>query len=154
MVVGGHGHGPLRIQAHTPLVHQTLGPHGEGLSGRQKTIGSAEGPRPSGDRAAGARSEPAELALGQGPEDDHPVGHSRRDGRRPVGDGGRPAGASPAPNHVGVAQLPDAESGGQTGGVVAVAGVRRKAVDIPGIDAGVGAGGQDRLHGQHELRIR
>jgi hypothetical protein len=49
--------------------------------------------------------------------------------------------------------MTEAERGGETSGLVAVAGVRREPVDVKRVDAGVGTGRQDRLQRQHELGI-
>ncbi len=93
------------------------------------------------------------LALRERAEHDHAVGQPGRDGGRAIGHRRRAAATTAAPLHGGRAQAVDAQRGRQPRGLAAVVAVRREAVDLARIEACVGAGGEDGLERELELRV-
>ena len=80
-------------------------------------------------RIAGVCAEAAELALRERSIDDDAGREAGDDRGRGVADCARAATAATAPEHVGEAQLGQAERGGDAHRIVAVVGVRGDAVD-------------------------
>ena len=153
-MVGGERDRPLRRWLDPVLVQEAHRPHGVVLRRRHHAVGRverrlAEAVPPGGAApkrwnwpCASARKTTTQSAMPHG------------DRRRGIAHGGRAAAATAAPVHVGEAQRRQAERRGQPRRVVAVVGVGGEAVDPARIDAGVLAGGEDRLQRQLELRDR
>ena len=136
------------------LVQEAHGPHGVALRRRHHAVGRVERRLARGGAARRRRAEALELALRQGAEHHDAVGHAAGHGRRGIAHGGRAAAAAAAPVHVGEAQRRQAQRRGEPRRIVAVVGVGGEAVDAARIDAGILAGGEDRLQRQLELRDR
>lgn len=152
MVVGGARDGPQRLLPDAVLVHEAGHAHGVPLGGRQQAIGCEIGCILAVGANGCAVTVTAVLALGDAAEHHHAGGRTGDHRRRGVGDRRRPPAAA-APEHVGVAELRQAERRGQPRGIVAVGTEGGEAVDSPRVHPGVGAGGQDRAERQLELGV-
>ncbi len=113
----------------------------------RRTCGTRGGPT-ARRHVARSLAEATELALAQRPVHDDGLGRPalHRHGR--VGDRRARSAPTGEPRQAGVAQLGQSQIGGHEGRFVAVLGERRQAVDVVGAHAGVGDGGEDRLHRQ------
>ena len=136
------------------LVQEAHRPHGVALRRRHHAVGRVERGLARGDAARRRGAKALELALRQGAEHHDAVGHAAGHGRRGIAHGGRAAATAAAPVHVGEAQRRQAERGREPGRLVAIVGVGGEAVDAARVDAGVLAGGEDRLQGELELGDR
>ena len=146
-------------------MHVPLQDHGVGDGGAEHAEGHGEGHvrleqaggapdvgdtwRPDVRRqVARALAEAPELALAKGPVHDDGLGGPALHRHRRVGHRRAGAAATGQPRQAGVAQLGQPQIGGHEGGLVAVLGERRQAVDVVGCHPGVGDGGQHGLDGQ------
>ena len=105
-------------------------------------------------RRRSAAAVAGELALRQGAERDDAIRHAGGHRRRGIADRTADAAAAATPEHVGEAQLLDAERGGETSGLAAVVAIGGEAVDVVRADAGILAGIHDRLQREFELSCR
>ena len=163
---GGHGHVPHLLGGGAEAVHVAAQHHGVGDGRAEHAEGHGEGDvgleqaaRPGA--RAGRRGGPARRAMLPGPWPKrrnwpwHSDRYTTTTSAAPAldrhgGVGHRRAGPAAAgePRQAGVAQLGQAQVGGHEGGLVAVLGERRQAVDVVGGQPGVGQRGQDRLDRQ------
>ncbi len=102
----------------------------------------------------GGLAETAELALGEGAEDDtvFRIAGVDRGGR--VADRARSATTAAAPHHPGERQMLQSERGGEARRVVAIVGVARDSVDLAHVDSGVVRGFDNRFAGEAEFADR
>ncbi len=154
VVVRGERDGSQGLLPHTVVVHEAHHPHGEPLGRGDEPVGEREGRLARHRRQGRPPAEASELALGQRPEHDHAVSQTTGDGGSGVTNRCGASAPTPAPLHVGEAQLGQAESGSQARRLVAVVRVGGEAVDLPGRDAGILAGAEDRHQGKLEFGIR
>ena len=153
VVVGGERDSALRVASDAVFVHEARHLHRELLRRCAHAVRHLAG-HVAGDRGGpGGLAEAAILALCERAEDDDALGQPGSDRRRAVRDRGGAAATSAARLHQRAAQPVRAARRSEARRIAAVVAVRREAVDLARVEAGIGAGGEDRLERELELGV-
>ena len=134
------------------LVHVALHLHRQELSRRHQSLGDIEGVLAAQASAAPRLTEASELALREGSVDHNEVGVAGDDARCRIANRRADAASTAAVDHRGEGVMRQIERRRESVGVVAVGGVGREAVEHTRLEAGVGAGCQDRFERETKLR--
>ena len=154
MVIAGHRDRRERVLRDVVIVHEAARAHRDPLRGRRHPVRPGVRDRPGNRAHRRRRAEAAELALRERSIDDDASREAGDNRSRRVADRARAATAAAAPEHVGEAQLGQAERRRDAHRIVAVVGVRGDAVDRRHRQSGVVGCALNRFEREAEFADR